>query len=143
MAFNPYDLYSQDPRNQVFGAGSVPYQIQPPVFDDSEQRQRFADLLRQGYQHPQQKDATGSPIDAKTAKGIVDWVGGLGGQGLPNSSQNAMTNAITPDFQSGNYGAPTMNMTGANSITPSFQTDNFQSPEMMQGFNPSMFKGMF
>ena len=143
MAFNPYDLYSQDPRNQVFGAGSVPYQTQPPVFDNSEQRQRFADLLRQGYQQPEQKGAPESPIDPKTAKGIVDWAKGFGGQGLPNSSQNVGINAFTPDFQSGYYGAPTMNMTGANSITPSFQTGNFQSPEMMQGFNPSMFSGMF
>ena len=52
MAFNPYDLYNQDPRNQVFGAGSVPYQTQSQVFDDSEQRQRLADLLRQGVQQP-------------------------------------------------------------------------------------------
>ena len=144
MAFNPYDLYGQDPRNQVFGAGSVPYQTSPALFDDSEQRQSFADLLRQGNQQPQQQGSAGSPIDAKTAKGVVDWMGSFGGSGLPNSSQNAMTNAVTPNFQSGNYGAPDMTMTGANQITPSFQTANFQSPEMMQqGFNPSMFKGMF
>jgi len=135
MAFNPYDLYNQNP--------SASYQSTPAVFDNSEQRQRFADLLRQGSQQPQQQGAAGSPIDAKTAKGLVDWMGGLGGQALPNSSQNAMINAVAPDFQSGSYGAPAMNMTGANQITPSFQASSFQSPEMMQGFNPSMFNGIF
>ena len=142
MAFNPYDLYNQDPRNQVFGAGSVPYQIQPPVFDDSEQRQRLADALRKGPMQPQNYGGQ-SPVSQETADAMMGKVKSLFGDALPNTSQNAMTNAITPDFQSGNYGAPTMNMTGANSITPSFQTGNFQSPEMMQVFNPSMFKGMF
>ena len=108
----------------------------------TDQQQRLAALLRQGPMQAQQYSSK-NPLDEKSAKKIVDWAKGFGQDGLPNSSQNASLNALTPDFQSGNYGAPDMNMMGANNITPSFQSANFQTPEMAQGFNPSMFKGIF
>ena len=118
------------------------YWLKPATYSGDEQQQRLAALLRQGPMQAHQRESK-SPITQEMADKMVDWAKGFGKEGLPNTSKNSMTNAVTPDFQSGNYGAPTMNMTGANSITPSFQTGNFQSPEMMQGFNPSMFKGMF
>lgn len=110
---------------------------------DADQAARLAQLLRQGPMQGQQR-STQNPLTPEMASKIVDFASGLGGSGLPNSSQNAGINAITPDFQSGNYGAPAMNMTGAGNITPSFQSANFM-PEsgMMQGFNPAMFKGIF
>lgn len=116
--------------------------LKPVMMGNTDQQQRLAALLRQGPMQAQQRDSK-SPIDAKSAQKIVDWMGSFNQSGLPNSSQNAGLNALTPDFQSGNYGAPSMNMTGANNITPSFQSANFQTPTMSQGFNPSMFKGIF
>lgn len=129
MAFNPYDLYSQDPRNQVFGAGSVPYQITPNVFEGQDPA-RLAEILRSGSVPQTSSPLSGMDTDTfkKLGKAGRSWFDNLGAQALPNSSQNAMTNAITPDFQSANYSAPTMNMTGAENITPNFS---------------SMFKGMF
>ena len=137
MAFNPYDLYNQDP-NAV-------YQTAPNVFQGQDPA-RLAEILRSGSTPQTSSPLSGMDADTfkKLGKAGRSWFDNLGGQALPNSSQNAMTNAITPDFQSGSYGAPTMNMTGAENITPNFGSFNkLPSAPVEQGFNPSMFKGMF
>lgn len=87
----------------------------------AEQRQRMAELLRQGNQQPQQQSKGGGDILsalAPLAGGLVKGLGGaFGGSG---GGSNNPANVITPDFQSGNY----------------------KAPEFMQGFNSSMFKGI-
>ena len=121
MAFNPYDLYNQNP-NAVYQTAPNVFQTQDPA--------RLAEILRSGSTPQTSSPLSGMDASAlqKLGKAGREWFDNLGGQALPNSSQNAMTNAITPDFQSANYSAPTMNMTGAENITPNFS---------------SMFKGMF
>lgn len=116
--------------------------LKPATYSGDEQQQRLAALLRQGPTQAQQHQSK-SPITQEMADKMVDWAKGFGKEGLPNTSQNSMTNAVTPDFQSMNMQAPSMNMAGANQLTPQFQTANFQTPSSMQGFNPSMFQGMF
>lgn len=95
--------------------------LKPATTVGNDQQSRLAAMLRQGPMQGQQHQSK-SPITQEMADKMVDWMKGFGKEGLPNTSQNSMTNAVTPDFQSGNYGAPTMNMTGANSIQPNFQT---------------------
>ena len=132
----PYDQYNQ--------GGQQPY-LRPATGNiDESQRAALASALRQGPMQAQVRQPSKSPITQEMADKFVDWAKGFGKEGLPNSSQNLGINAITPDFQSGNYGAPTMNMTGADAITPNFNSINsMQAPAMQQGFNPSMFKGIF
>jgi hypothetical protein len=131
----PFDQYNQ--------SSGQPYLRPATGYIDESQRAALAAALRQGPMQAQQRSSK-SPISPEMANKFADWALGLGKEGLPNSSQNVGVNAVTPDFQSGNYGAPTMNMTGAGSITPNFNsTNNFQTPMMQQGFNPSMFKGIY
>ena len=132
----PYDQYNQ--------GGQQPY-LRPATGNiDESQRAALAAALRQGPMQAQVRQPSKSPISQEMANKIVDWAKGFGKEGLPNSYENNSINAITPDFQSGNYNAPTMNMTGANTISPNFNSINsMQAPAMQQGFNPSMFKGIF
>jgi hypothetical protein len=136
--FNPYDQYNQNPT-------PIPY-MQPSagILDTSDQTQRMADLLRQGYQQPQQQGGGNNDGLNSLAKLAGTKLAGMGGNALPQNSMDAMTNSITPNFQSMNMQAPTMNMTGAGALTPSFSAmPQTVAPEMMSGFNPSMFAGMF
>ena len=122
----PYDQFNQ--------GGQQPY-LRPATGNiDESQRAALAAALRQGPMQAQTRQPSKSPITQEMADKFVDWAKGFGKEGLPNSSQNLGINAITPDFQSGNYGAPTMNMTGADAITPNFNSiNNMQAPAMEQG----------
>lgn len=86
----------------------------------AEQRQRMAELLRQGNQQPQQSSKGGGDIMSALAPLAGRLVKGLGGAFDGGSDSNNPANVITPGFQSGNY----------------------KQPEFMQGFNSSMFKGI-
>ena len=132
--FTPYDQYNQNPNQQYMRPAGRTI--------DETQRSALAAALRQGPMQAQQYHSS-SPISPEMAMKIVGMANNWGQNGIPNGSQNEMINSITPDFASANYGAPTMNMTGANNITPNFRSMNFQSPAMEQGFNPAMFGGMF
>jgi hypothetical protein len=135
--FNPYDQY-----NQSLTYPNQPSYMQPSagILDTSDQTQRMAALLRQGYDQPQQQG--GSPIDYKTAKGLADWMSKdstTNGNFSP-SDVSGMSSAISPNFQTANPQFQQLTPQQA-AITPSFA--NINSGVFTQPSSGGMFSNLF
>lgn len=158
MAFNPYELYNQDPQ--------AIYMIRPDVFQTQDPA-RLAEILRSGSTPQTSSPLSGMDTGAlqKLGKAGKEWLDAQGNQGTGFSANNTanMSNSITPSFEFGTKGQYSSQVSnpysnyfsgvdsskmplgsaGANQISPSFQSTGQPSNSGMFGGAGNWFSGLF
>lgn len=124
MPFSPYDLYQQDPRYQVFGQSGMGSNQGSPQFDDSEQRQRLVDLLRNQPQQAQSSGGASLPAGSSELLGAIgNKIGDMNWKGsgqMTEGNVNSMNNYLSSGFQ--NAGQFNQMTPQQSAITPNMQS---------------------